>query len=1112
MEVRVLGPTQVRRGPAPVDLGTRKQRALIAALAMHRGRAVPVDLIVDLLWGDSPPPGVATTLQAYVAGLRRSLEPDRERRAPATVLVTVGAGYGLQVERDQVDAVRFTDEVQAQHRRLGAAATLLTRPSLGAPDLEDLVVRLDAALELWRGEPYLELEDAPDAIAERTRLAELRLIALEDRAVANLGLGHHATVAAELEQLTGMYPLRERLWGLRALALTRCGRQAEALDVLAAVRQVLDTELGLEPSAELRSLQTSVLRQDPALDWTAPAGPASVPDSPERADHPVAAATDTHAATGWPMVGRAAQLDTLTALLDRADQGRLGFASITGEPGIGKTRLANELIATARARGVRVLAGRCSQDEGAPPLWPWAAVLRGLGEELPAVEAGSDAGAQFRVWDAVSSAVLAAAAERTTLVVLDDLHWADPATLRVLRLMVESDVEAKLLVVNTRRDFPEPTGPLADVVEMLARRHAERIRLDGLSAVESAQIVERVARERPSDAHAGELRERTDGNPFFLVEFARLAAERGDLEALLAEDNPPTAVQDVLVRRIERLPEATQTLLRTAAVIGRQFEGSTLGRTSGESEDVVFDLIEPARRAGLVREEAIDEFTFAHALVRDTLYAGWSPSRRARVHAKVAAALPAGRETEQARHWLAAGPQHAAVAWRSAVRAAELVRRLHAHEQSAGLLTAALDRMAKDPDATPRERYDVVMQLADAHRWLANWPDLKEQVEEAITVAESMGDVELVALAATSTTIGALWQSAPHGGVNAKVVAALRSCLTRLPAVDDPLRCRVMLSLANELYYGALYPVRRQLVDEALAMADRLDDPELRLDANQVAFAALWCPPTAEERLQFASEAMRLAEQLGREQAYVVSVTLRAVVEGELGLVEQMWTSSAIARREATRLRLPYGLIVVESLELPWVAMAGRFEECHQRVAEIQRLDEQMSLEMSGDATAGAMIATLIWEGRGAEIRPIIDALAQGPLPVGAIATALLLRVGDQDAALEFFRSHPIDLEPSDWFSMLNWGYAAESALWLDDAELADRAYAKLEPYAGRSCCAGSGNASGPIDAFLAMAAQARGDHSRAAEHAERATELLRRWQIPLAEQWFADQRARFGF
>ena len=175
----VLGPTQVVRGTEPVDLGTRKQRALLAALALHGGRPVSVDAIIDLLWGDNPPGAVTATLQAYVAGLRRALEPERQRRAPAAFLVTVGSGYALRVPPEQLDAVQFAKAVTAAHTRLAPAAALVPdgRARLHRGDLTEAIGDLDRALGLWRGEPYAELEDAPDARAERVRLEELRLLA-----------------------------------------------------------------------------------------------------------------------------------------------------------------------------------------------------------------------------------------------------------------------------------------------------------------------------------------------------------------------------------------------------------------------------------------------------------------------------------------------------------------------------------------------------------------------------------------------------------------------------------------------------------------------------------------------------------------------------------------------------------------------------------------------------------------------------------------------------------------------------------------------------------------------------------------------------------------------
>ncbi|MBA4607602.1 AAA family ATPase [Aeromicrobium sp. Marseille-Q0843] len=1090
MELRVLGPVAVSADGADLDLGTPRQRTLVAALALSGGRPVGVDTIVDLVWGDAPPPGVATTLQAYVSGLRKVLEPGRARRAPAEVLVTVAPGYALHVPAQDVDAHAFEQEVAAAHRLLES-----DRPPRA--QLEEVDATLATALGRWRGTPYAELGDAPAAVAERARLEELRLVALEDRAVAALALGRHATAAAELEALTTAHPLRERLWGLRALALARSGRQAEALEVLRRVRAVLDDELGIEPGAELQRLQTALLRQDSALNWSPP----PEPDADE----------GSSVSAPWPMVGRDHQLAALARSLDAALAGATSFAAITGEPGIGKSRLAAELGLRASAAGAVVAVGRCSSDEGAPPLWPWRSVLEGLGLDFPDV---TDVADGFRVREAILAALREEARRQAVVVVLEDLHWADPASLRCLMLLAESVTDARLLVVATWRDHPEPSGLFADAAEALARRHAVRLQLSGLGPDEVAEIVVGVADSAPSRDQVEALHERTDGNPFFLVEYARLAGERGDLAALLAEDDTPRAVQDVLTRRLARLPEDTRAALGTAAVMGRQFDGPTLGAVLGTDDEGVLDLLEPAVEAGLVAEEGIDRYSFAHALVRDSLYAGLSASRRARRHAVVATAITgAGRPSEEARHWLAAGPAHAATAWRAAERAAEAARVLHAHEDRADLLSAALGAMSSDPEATPRDRFDALMELADAHRWSARWTELAADVAEAIGEARALGDPELLARAALATTQGALWQASHHGQVNEVVVAALRKALADLPPEPSALRCRVLAALASEQYYTAPFAERADLVARARAMADDLGDPGLMVDVAQVGVAALWTAGTAEERAAWAGESARLARELGRDRDVVISATLQAVALGEAGRPLQMREVIARTRVEADRLRLAYAQLVLDGLEIPWLAMAGRFEECTTALERMRRLERTVTLPQSEVAILGAELVLTVWSGRAGDVVDLLVAMEDtDPLPLTSVTASLLCRAGRVDDARDHLRRYDVDLDHDDWFSMLAWCNAAEAALYVGDRALAADALARIAPFPGSSCSAGSGNASGPVDHYIAAAHAALGDLEAARVHADRAAELCEQWQIPLAAQRLRDQRDQFGY
>ena len=362
-------------------------------------------------------------------------------------------------------------------------------------------------------------------------------------------------------------------------------------------------------------------------------------------------------------------------------------------------------------------------------------------------------------------------------------------------------------------------------------------------------------------------------------------------------------------------------------MIGREFDLPTLARVAGIDPDDLLDVVEPAQVAGLVREDSIDRFRFSHALVRDTLVAAMAPSRAARLHARVAEVLRGvrGRQTEEARHWLAAGPSYA--------RAGVAGRRSRRPRWPASSTptrrppSCCARRSAPwthDPDVTLRQRYDVLLLLIDAYRWSAMWPELTGTVEQAVAVAEKLDDPELVASAAIATTQGALWQSAPHGEVHEGVLRALRYSLDRLPPQDGALRCRALLGLANELYYGA--DVR------GTAGAGRRgprDGPAARRRR-----AASWTPARSRScrcgrpgppRSDWPSPRRRSSwrARTGNERATVVSGTLRAVALGELGRPQEMWAAVDVARAEAERQRMLYGLMVLDSLVLP-VAGDGR--------------------------------------------------------------------------------------------------------------------------------------------------------------------------------------------
>ncbi len=1114
MQIAVLGPVEVHRDGELLDLGAPKRRRLLTALVLGGGRPVSVDALIDLLWGDTPTPGAMTSLQAYVSGMRKVLEPQRERRSTAQVLVTVAPGYALRLPDEAVDATRFADLVTEQHRRL--SLPLLGPAPLSRDDLSAAVTSLEEALGWWRGEPYTELGDTASVLAERGHLQELRVMAMEDRAGALLALGDHATTAAELEALTAAHPLRERLWGLRALALVRAGRQADALEVLGQVREVLAEELGLDPGAELQDLQGRVLRQDAALEWQAPSG-AQAARSPQPGrgvvgDAASHATTDGPAVPGqdWPMLGRDEEREQLLACLARALGGQASFAAVTGEPGIGKTRLCAELLVEARRLGARALVGRCSQDDGAPPLYPWLTILRELGTALP--ELTGDEGGDFGIWEEITRAVHRACEDQPLVLVLDDVHWADTSTLRVLRLLVEASTGQSLLVLATWRDRPTPQGALADVAETLARRHAERLELSGLDDRAVAGIVDAVTSHRPSEDQAAALQRRTDGNPFFLVEYSRLVGRGDALGEVLAEAHPPTAVQEVILRRLERLPGQTRRTLQVAAVVGRAFELSLLARAAAVDEDEVLDLLETAQAVGLVHEDGVDRFRFDHALVRDTLLTQTSTSRLARHHARIAELLARrpGRETETARHWLAAGPSHAAAAWRAAHAAGEVSLRAHAHDEAAELFGHALVAMADDPTAHERDRYDVLTGLATAHRWAGQWADLTATVQQAIDSASLLDDARLLAQAAVLTVRGALWQSAHHGEVHESIVEALRRSLETLPAQDSPLRCRCLVGLALELYYGTGVEERRALTEESLAMARRLGDPELLTDVLLGAVNSLWAPGSAQLRAELSTEALKIALEQDDRHSVVTARTQLSIALAEIGRPDAMWEQYDLVRPIAAAMHLDYALLVLDSMVVPWLAMRGELERCEQMMGDLVEVVARTRLPQAEEAIGGVVAALMMWRGM-----PLPDEMIAGldasPLPTNATLAFLMWRGGEHERAREWLRTHPPELDHHDWFSQIVWAFAGAMAAYCEDAELGATTYQLMAPYSGNSCVAGSGVASGPLDAYLAMAAVATGEREVAVRHADVADDLAREWQIPLFSQWWRDQRDLLG-
>jgi len=308
VEFRVLGPLEVVAGGQPLDLGTPRPRALLGLLLVHAGEVVSYDRLLEDLWHGDPPTTARHTLQGYVHRLRHTLGPDAWR------LTTRPPGYQLKVSTGELDAQRFQDLATAGRR------------ALVRDDPQAAADQLAAGLGLWRGPLLADLDEVALA-PERARLEPLRLTALEDRIEADLALGGHGGLVAELEALLADHPYRERLWGQLMLALYRSGRQADALQAFHRARQVLDEELGIQPSRWLHHRQEQILLQDAALE-------APEPTPPPRPQHHLPAQRSS-------FIGRRRELAELQGLLRTRR-----LVCVTGPPGSGKTRLAVQVAAS----------------------------------------------------------------------------------------------------------------------------------------------------------------------------------------------------------------------------------------------------------------------------------------------------------------------------------------------------------------------------------------------------------------------------------------------------------------------------------------------------------------------------------------------------------------------------------------------------------------------------------------------------------------------------------------------------------------------------------------------------------------------------------------------
>lgn len=1097
IEFRLLGPLEVLRDGTALRFVAPRQRSLLAILLAHANELVPADRLADALWEGHPPPSATTALQVHVSRLRKVLETDRDPR----LLVTRDPGYLVRVDAGQLDTLRF-ERLLAEGRMALVAGDALTAARV-----------LDEGLAMWRGPALGDMAELPFAQGWAARLDQLRLAAIEERTEAYIACGRHVEVVADLEALVAREPLRERLWGQLMIALYRSGRQADALRAYQRLRAVLAEELGLDPSPELQRLEQAILRQDLALEW------APAPETAPRTEQPVV--LQPVSPRPGAFVGREPELESLRHWLEEAMAGEGRLVLLRGEPGIGKTGIAEEVAAAARARGIPVLWGSGHEDEGGGPFRPWAEALAtwfrrpgsgrhagaasadavpDLASLLPPLEPGPppdpDA-ARLRLFETTAGVLVRVAAEGGALLVLDDLQWADRPSLLLLQHLARQLHRARLLVLAIHRDIGlTRDSPITDALGDLARQPAtRRIALGGLDRPEVARFI-KLATGLPDGPLTGLVHAKTNGNPFFLREMVHLLQAENRL-ADPAQFDPatlgiPDGVRDVVRRRCHRLSEGAHRLLATASVLGQEVRVDVLERVSDPSEPVV-DLLDEAGVAGLLAEDAtrVGCYRFSHDLVRETLYEELSGIRRARLHGRVGAALVAlgagGREapwSDLAHHFVmaAAGGGDPELAVEYSVRAAEEATASLAYEEAVTHYQRALAALGTRGGKSERH-CRLLLALGDA-RWRAgDVVRARTTFLDAADAARALPSPELLAEAVLGFGGGLLraWH-ATRGAFGDRPGRLLAEALDAVGPEDSALRVRLLGLLAEELYYTANDSRRERLSREAVEMARRLGDPASLALALCSRCLAVWGPDHLEERLDAASEVLRLAENLGDRQLLAIGRQYLFVAQVEQGDMGAAGATLDAYESLADELRQPLAHWEARRFRALQALMAGRFEDAERLALEALAIGQSVE-EPDAMAVFGVQLAIVRWEqDRLAELetalRGFVEEFSESPVWRAALALLVLELGGREESRTELERLSEDDFAglPRNFAWLAGIAMLAQVAHALDDAERAAALLRLLTPFAPRNLVTADRQCWGSAAYYLALLAVTTGD------------------------------------
>ena len=867
------------------------------------------------------------------------------------------------------------------------------------------------------------------------------------------------------------------------------------------------------------------------------------------------------AAPGHVLVGRGREMEQLDAALTDALVGRGRLVIVTGEAGIGKTALARAFAQHAGERGAAPAWGTCWDGGGAPAYWPWVQIARALlrREDVRAVRAdlGSAAPwiagllpelagelgppaepsdlnadqARFRLFDALATLLGGVAARRPLVVVLDDLHWADASSVHALEFLGRAMPDLPIVAIaayrhneaHARVELGAALGGLARValrlpLEGLGRDDVGRLasaRAHGLGPRDGTEISPRVV---------AAVHDASAGNPFFADELLQLLASQGRLHDASVADSPlplPEGVRDTLRRRLAPLGEPTKQILRPAAVLGAEFRVATLARVARCGPGDVLERLDPALRSGLVVAGGdASAFAFAHALVRDTLLAGVSVTERARLHVAAAEALELtygddveSHLTELADHFLrgaSAGGATRAVAY--AARAAQRAIGQFAYEEAAGLWARALEVAAALP-ADDQRSWQLHHGLGEALMRAGDIDGARRELREARDHAHRLEDPQPLARSVLASTLPGF----SPGVVEPQLVASLEEATALLDAYDtddparraavDELRARLRVQLAVALFWSPQIDRRRQLVDEAFAIARGIysgEQPRASRAQRMLAdrtlafvlaqgFPAGWGPETAELGLPISVEALELCERTNDPELAMQVRLWRINLLLELDDPVRADAEIEAYSLTATRLGQPRTLVYAPLFRAFQATTRGQFADAERHVHDACDPALGLELSMAKLIADGQMFFIRRAQGRHRGDVAFLRGYAERFVLMRRWRLMLVLvlaETGSVDEArreLEEFAAHDFEDFPRDAPWLFAMSLLGEICVVLDDRERARLLYDKLAPYEARNVISVGAAYLGPVARYLGLLAMTFGEAERALGHLETA-------------------------